>query len=222
MNRGLKTLAGLILIITVMTQDKICKHTGLDQARFGRPLLSSQMGKSNSTLKDFQYGSILSVYSDLPDKQGLDLVPVMDSQSFQKREQGVINEMMSVSQPINVEWQTLISISYKLKYFPELETEMYSPVFSDRVKALDRKEIMIKGFVIPFDEFSDTLALSANPFASCFFCGKASPASVISMYLQDKGKRYKVDDVRTFRGNLYLNYDDPNEYYYILRNARVE
>ena len=66
------------------------------------------------------------------------------------------------------------------------------------------------------------MSLSYNPYASCFFCGKASPASVMSMYLKDEDVRYKMDDFKTFRGTLHLNYDDPNEFYYILRDAREE
>ena len=100
--------------------------------------------------------------------------------------------------------------------------ELYTPVFPKVVKALDGKEIIVEGFVIPFDQSGELIALSANPFAACFFCGKASPASVISMHLRNKGKRYKMDDFKKFRGTLKLNYDDPDEYYYILQDARVE
>ncbi|MEM6964648.1 MAG: hypothetical protein AAF573_07785 [Bacteroidota bacterium] len=120
--------------------------------------------------------------------------------------------------PIEINWEILLDIDYELKYFPEVEMEIYAPVFPDELKALDGKEVIIEGFVIPFDESGDLLALSANPYAACFFCGKASPASVLSLYPKKK-KRYKIDDFRKFRGLLQLNYDDPEEYYYILRKA---
>jgi hypothetical protein len=96
--------------------------------------------------------------------------------------------------------------------------KIYAPVFPDGLKAIDGKQVIIEGFVIPFDEKGDILALSANPYAACFFCGKASPASVLSLYVKKK-KRYKMDDFRKFKGVLHLNADDPEEYYYILRNA---
>ncbi len=122
------------------------------------------------------------------------------------------------SKPIVIDWNLLQNIEFQLKYYDALKMEIYSPVFTKALKAIDGKEVIIEGFVIPFEESGDLLALSANPFASCFFCGKASPASVMSMYLKKK-KRYKMDDFRKFRGILKLNYDDPEEYYYILRKA---
>lgn len=121
--------------------------------------------------------------------------------------------------PIPIDWELLLDIEYMLKYYEVLDMKIYAPVFTDALKAIDGKEVIIEGFVIPFDESGEILALSANPYASCFFCGKASPASVISLYLKKK-KLYKMDDFRKFRGVLKLNYDDPEEYYYILNDAR--
>ena len=100
--------------------------------------------------------------------------------------------------------------------------EMYAPVFSKAVEALHEKEVIIEGYVIPLDPKGDLLALSFNPYAACFFCGKASPASVLSMYLKENNRRYKTDDFVKFRGTLHLNQDNPNEFYYILRDAREE
>lgn len=129
-----------------------------------------------------------------------------------------LSSIRNSKQPVPIDWQLLLDIEYQRKYFQEVEMEMFAPVFSEALKAINGKEVMIEGFVIPFDETGELLALSANPFASCFFCGKASPASVISMYLKNK-RVYKMDDFRKFRGVLKLNYDDPKEYYYILKDA---
>ena len=130
-------------------------------------------------------------------------------------------EDYSSNAPIEIEWKDLMDIDYELRYFEAMEMEMYAPVFTNTIKALHEKEVIIRGYVLPFDTKGEVLALSYNPYANCFFCGKASPASVISLYLKDKkdGKKYKMDDVRTFKGTLYLNTDDPNEFYYILRDA---
>ena len=133
---------------------------------------------------------------------------------------------MLVSSPVNnsdsesstIEWEQLMNIKYKLKYYEELETEMYAPVFNKALKAIDGKEVTIKGYVIPIEVESEMMALSANSYSSCFFCGKASPASVISLHLK-KYKFYKADTFKKFRGTLHLNYDDPNEFYYILKDA---
>lgn len=121
--------------------------------------------------------------------------------------------------PIEVKWEVLIGIDYEVRFFKAYDMDISAPVFSSKQKALDGKEVIITGFVIPFDENMEYLSLSANPYASCFFCGNASPASVISMYMKDGTKRYQIDDFKTFKGVLELNYDNPDEFIYILKNA---
>lgn len=140
----------------------------------------------------------------------------------------VVSEVMleeptiSTADPIKIDWELLLDIKFTLKYIPEEDFSMYQPIFTDAVKALDGKEVIIKGYVIPIDEEGTELALSANPYSSCFFCGEASPASIMSIFLPKKERRFKTDDFRTFRGKLVLNYDDPNQFYYLLKGARLE
>ena len=74
--------------------------------------------------------------------------------------------------PIELEWKVLMDILYRLRYFSEIETDMYAPLFSKTVKTLHKKKVINKGFIIPFDEENELLSLSFNPYASCFFCGK--------------------------------------------------
>jgi hypothetical protein len=127
----------------------------------------------------------------------------------------------SNQEPEEIKWNLLTDIEYELKFMPSMDTEMYVPIFTQAVKMLDGKEVIIEGYVIPFDmdEEEEILSLSANPYAACFFCGKASPASVMSLYLKEKRKRYYTDDFKKFKGTLHLNYDDPYEFYYILKDA---
>lgn len=127
--------------------------------------------------------------------------------------------MSDASDPIKINWGMLMDIDYELRYFEEVEMEIYAPVFPSEVKEYDGKVVELQGYVIPFDEEANLVALSYNPFAACFFCGNASPASVISLHLKEKKKRYKVDAFKKFKGTLQLNSDDPNEFYYILKDA---
>jgi hypothetical protein len=130
-------------------------------------------------------------------------------------------ENNNAEDPIVINWELLLDVQSKLHYYKELDMEVNVPQFRQMQKDLDGKEVIIEGFVIPIDDIGFSLALSKYPFANCFFCGKASPASVLSLYLKDQRKRYKVDDFRKFRGTLHLNYDNPYEFYYILRDARA-
>lgn len=122
--------------------------------------------------------------------------------------------------PIPVSWKQLTNITYVLTYNKKLDMEVYAPVYTDTLRQLHGKFVSIRGYVIPYEEDQATVALSANPYASCFFCGKASPASVLTLRLGKRGKRYKLDARRTFKGHLKLNYDDPEEFYYILDQAK--
>lgn len=124
-----------------------------------------------------------------------------------------------VKEPIKLKWDNLMGIDYRLRYFSDVEMEMLYPLFSDDIKALEGKEVIIKGYTIPLEADGNLMALSFGSYASCFFCGKASPASIISMYLKED-KFYRVDSYRAFRGTLHINQDDPNQFYYILKDAR--
>lgn len=120
--------------------------------------------------------------------------------------------------PIKIDWALLMEIEYNLKFNQASELKIYASIFTEALIAFDGKEVIIEGFVIPLDENGGMVALSANPYASCFFCGKASSASVMGLYLKKK-KLYKIDDFRKFRGMLKLNYNDPDEFYFILEDA---
>lgn len=153
-------------------------------------------------------------------EQIYDLVPVVQTTEEYQQQLGTeIPAAYSGAEPIEITWEELMDIRFRLRYYSEVDMEMLAPVFPKALKALEGKRVTITGFVIPFDEEQELLALSANPFAACFFCGRASPASVISMYLKDSGKRYKMDDFKKLSGTLHLNLENPNEFYYILRDA---
>ena len=127
----------------------------------------------------------------------------------------------STEDPVKLDWETLTDIRYRSRYFAEVDMEMFAPVFSDVLKSLDGQFVSIEGYAVPMYEEADRLAVSAFPYAACFFCGQASPASVISVYLSAAGKSLRLDDFRTFIGRLKLNHDDPNEFYYILEETRI-
>ncbi len=153
-------------------------------------------------------------------EQIYDLVPVgQTTEEYQQQLGTEIPAAYSSVEPIEITWEELMDIRFRLRYYSEVDMEMLAPVFPKALKALDGKQVTITGFIIPFDEEQELLALSANPFAACFFCGRASPASVISMYIKNAGKRYKMDDFKKLSGTLHLNLDNPSEFYYILRDA---
>ncbi|MFN4299177.1 MAG: DUF3299 domain-containing protein [Thermaurantimonas sp.] len=120
---------------------------------------------------------------------------------------------------IKITWKTLQDVKFTEKYYKEAEAWFLFPNFGQSLKQLNGKTVEIKGYVIPIDAENGMYALSAFPFSSCYFCGGAGPESVLSLKLKKGHRRYKTDEVLTFRGTFQLNDKDINDFNYILRNA---
>lgn len=221
MNKRVTIIFAAILAVVIFNQDSILEYLGFKQkVNHATPTLTTPKKERISPKTKIEGDSFVSDTIYQWDEQILDWVITNKPLDFRAQYVNTTASSHSFSEPIEVDWKILMDIQYKLQYFSEIEMEMYAPVFSKAVKALHGKDVIIEGFVIPFDEEEELLSLSFNPYSSCFFCGKASPASVISMYLKNKRKRYKIDDFKKFRGTLFLNHDDPNQFYYILRDAK--
>jgi len=152
----------------------------------------------------------MSIATQLEEKDSTNLL--------ERPKEQLIKTINSNKQPLTINWKLLMNIEFKLEYYDAYEIEIETPIFTEALKAIDGKEVTIKGYVIPIDEDGKLIVLSANPYSSCFFCGNASPASIMSMNLKQK-KRFKMDESVKFQGILKLNYDDPEEFYYILEDA---
>jgi hypothetical protein len=90
------------------------------------------------------------------------------------------------------------------------------PVFSDEVKALENKEITLKGYIIPVDGYKShkEFIFSAFPYNMCFFCGGAGPETVIEITAIE-GIKYSTESI-TIKGKLKLNDQDINRLMYKL------
>ncbi len=119
-----------------------------------------------------------------------------------------------------VYWYTFTSIELDGVWKPNEEPPF--PIFSDAVKKLEGKLITIDGYTIPLDPSGNQVVLSANPFSACFFCGKASPASIMNILFDKPQKGLKTDDYITVTGRLQLNSTDTSQPYYTLEHATFE
>ncbi len=57
-------------------------------------------------------------------------------------------------------WKTLSRITYKKEFDELMGFKIDKPVFSDRVKALEGKEVIIKGYIIPVEGYKSHKNLS--------------------------------------------------------------
>lgn len=126
----------------------------------------------------------------------------------------------SFAQVKKIDWEFLAKVEWGEKYFEEYDELVWYPDYSEEVLAMNGKLVEIKGYIIPIDVEAGFYVLSANPFASCFFCGNAGPESVVELQFKDELKgTYRTDDIATFQGRLKLNWDDLEHCNYILENV---
>ena len=117
-------------------------------------------------------------------------------------------------------WAILGDVTYNTQEGEDaLTLNITPPTFGKKVLALDGKEITIEGYVLPLEFQGNYIVISANPFATCFFCGGAGPETVMEVYL--KGKKKVKSKTVVVKGTLQLNKGDLEHLTYVLKNAVV-
>jgi hypothetical protein len=118
-------------------------------------------------------------------------------------------------------WKTLSKISYKKEYDDVMGFKIDKPVFGDAIKALDGKEITVKGYIIPVEGYKShkEFIFSAFPYSMCFFCGGAGPETVMEVEAVE-GIKFASDAI-TIKGIIKLNDKDINRLMYKLVNAKL-
>lgn len=99
--------------------------------------------------------------------------------------------------------------------------EFERPVFSESVRSLENKTIVLPGYMVPLENgvSSGRIMLSSLPLNACFFCGVGGPETVVEVHL--KKKTFYIEDPIEIRGVLRLNEQDPDQMIYILQEAEV-
>lgn len=129
-----------------------------------------------------------------------------------------VNSSISQVSLDTLNWKLLAQVRYITK--PDKEYgEIEWPVISPQVKKSSGKRILMSGFVIPIDNTS--YALSKNVFASCFFCGKAGPESIMGIKFRDKKTRLKTDTYVTLEGNFRVNDKNAEDWMYHIEDAVI-
>lgn len=144
-----------------------------------------------------------------------DSLVVVDTTIFQKDKDGYYD----------ISWKQLAKVTFNEAFVDSMDAYVPFPVFHPEIKFLEGKKIKVKGYVIPIEETGDEsiLVLSAFPFTNCFFCGNAGPESVMDIKLKKKTKkRFKQDDIITFKGKLRLNDSDLYYLNYILESSEED
>ncbi len=118
-------------------------------------------------------------------------------------------------------WKVLSRLTYKKQYDEMMGFKVDVPVFSKDIRAMEGKEVTVKGYVIPVEGYKShkEFVFSAFPYNMCFFCGGAGPETVMEIEALE-AVEYSADAI-TLRGKLQLNDSDINRLIYSLTDARV-
>ncbi len=127
-----------------------------------------------------------------------------------------------INNPEELTWDMLRDVKFEKEYSNEASAYILFPKFGKSLKALEGKLVRIKGYMVPVDLTTKEFVLSANPYATCFFCGGAGPESVMSLVFKETPKRsFKTDEHLTFTGVFRLNDNDIYNLNYILEQAML-
>lgn len=118
-------------------------------------------------------------------------------------------------------WDDLADVEFKPEYNEKYDVHFLMPTFGKKIKAYNGKKIEITGYFLDISGTGEVFLVSANPMASCFFCGGSGPESIVEVDF-NAIPAFKTDQVVTITGVLQLNREDVDHCNYILKEASGE
>lgn len=115
-------------------------------------------------------------------------------------------------------WKLLGEIKF-LKKKHATYGEVDFPLVNTKLKKLQKKTIVMSGFIVPID--NKNYALSKNVFASCFFCGKSGPETIMGIKFKGATPKLKTDTYLTLKGTFRYNETDVEDWIYHIENAEI-
>ncbi|GAB4342895.1 MAG: hypothetical protein OHK0038_22890 [Flammeovirgaceae bacterium] len=121
----------------------------------------------------------------------------------------------------STDWGKLAQVSFKTEFDENWGMEVKKPIFSNVVMQLSGKEVLLDGYIYPLEgkKSSAYFVLSSLPLASCFFCGKGGPETVVEVSAKKvvpfTEKKIKV------KGKLGIKDSDPSGLIYTLQEASL-
>lgn len=182
--------AALFFAISCTNLSKLCKH--------GFSYSNNEFG--SKALKNAATGNI----------------PV----SGNEMQAGIVSSYLEANtQSTELNWKLLQDVTFITKYNQQYKMDFKYPKFGNHIKKFEGLEVHIKGYLIPLDVSQGFYAVSKNPYAACFFCGKSGPESVVSLKFKKPPGKIKLDAFKTMKGTLKLNDKDVNDFIYIFTES---
>jgi hypothetical protein len=117
----------------------------------------------------------------------------------------------------------LFEVKFSPKLIKELNDYYLVPVFNSKIRFYEGKELTLEGYYMPLDLGNrNTIVISRNPYAQCFFCGGAGPESVAEITFASRPPKFKMDQIVRVSGILKLNDSDIEHMNFMLTEAKLE
>jgi hypothetical protein len=123
--------------------------------------------------------------------------------------------------PVLINWGTLADVSFTTEFVEKYDANFFVPSFGPKVKALEGKEVILQGYMLPVAPEEDLFILSKTTYASCFFCGVGGPETIVEIRFKPGHPQFEMDQVVKVKGILDLNKDDIEHCNYIITEAEV-
>lgn len=120
--------------------------------------------------------------------------------------------------PDTLSWKLLGEIKF-LKKQDKTYGEVQFPVINTKLKQTQKKRIVMSGFIVPIDNKS--YALSKNVFASCFFCGKSGPETIMGIKFRGGNPKLRTDQYVTLEGTFRYNDANVDDWIYHIEDAII-
>jgi hypothetical protein len=120
-------------------------------------------------------------------------------------------------------WDLFSTVKFSPKLIKELNDYYLIPAFNSKIRFYEGKELTLEGYYMPLDLGDrNTIVISRNPYAQCFFCGGAGPESVAEITFASKPPKFKMDQIVRVSGILKLNDADIEHMNFMLTEAKLE
>lgn len=118
-------------------------------------------------------------------------------------------------------WNMLSMVTFQRTFDEEFGIDVEKPMISPIIQAMDGKEIVLEGYIIPLTGKikQSHFMLSKFTQAMCFFCGKAGPETAAQVFTKDGKKISYSDEKVKVKGILRVNITDVTSLLYTIEDG---
>lgn len=107
-----------------------------------------------------------------------------------------------------ITWTNVLDIYAKEFRLAEVNPQSALKEDGMSLEDIENTKVKIVGYFLDLDPDGKWFMISKNPFASCFFCGKSGPETILELFgYKNTNKKFKSDDIVEVTGFFNPVYD---------------